>query len=99
MKMKIKQFNNITQNQIDKVIISLKKAGAVIRGNKLLCFVETNSHGVVFRCRYDPFGKILVVEIIEKNWYVSYNAVWDKINKAIGGKRNILGRIASALLL
>jgi hypothetical protein len=75
-------YGNITQEKIDKMINAMQSKGYVVQGSNPWN-VDTHSHGVKLSGSWDTTNQVLSVTIVSKNFYVTDNAVWNKIDPLI----------------
>lgn len=77
-----KSYANITGQKIQKIIDKLREYGASVSGNNPWT-VNLNQHGVKLFGSWDESRSVLTIKVVDKNFYVSYSQIWDRIDPLI----------------
>ena len=71
-------FSNITKTMIDKIFNALRANGAIVVGANPWK-VDTNKHGVMLYGIWDQEKMILLISVLDKDFFVPCDKIWEVI--------------------
>ncbi|PXV65914.1 hypothetical protein CLV62_10687 [Dysgonomonas alginatilytica] len=76
------RYGGITKEKITLILDKLKQSGASVTGTNPWN-VDVHSNGVKLQGRWNESISELQITVVDRNFYVPYSKVWDKINPLI----------------
>lgn len=74
-----RSYPGITKTFISTMIHELAAGGVLVSGNNPWD-IDTRLHGIKIKAEWQEQGSILSMSIIDRNWYVSHDDVWNAID-------------------
>jgi hypothetical protein len=79
-----REYTNIGKTRIDMMIAEAISQGAIITGSNPWD-IDTRLHGAVLRVRWDKHKMTLAISVVNINWYVPRETVWETIDTLLDG--------------
>ncbi|MGC1456431.1 MAG: hypothetical protein WA946_14705 [Nitrospirota bacterium] len=79
-----REYRDISKTNIDKILTEAASHGAVIKGFNPWD-IDTRLHGAVLRIRWDEQKMTMAISVVNVNWYIPSETVWNNIDSMLDG--------------
>lgn len=77
-------YGNISRTRVEAILDALIAHGSLVTG-KNPWIIDTKKHGVLLKGEWSEATLTLSITVMDADWYVTRNAVWEYIDSLMGG--------------